>query len=115
MDLHLQIHRDQVGTWSINGLPGQSVARFDDLSEVLEYAKRECAWAPATIEFFIDGVYVIVHQNEGWPQRLCRPASTRRFSKLGDRLRRYSNRGNTRPLLSDRPLDHPLINHSAKM
>ncbi len=97
MELRLQIHRDQAGTWSIKGLPEQSVARFDDLSEALEYAKRECAWAPALIEFFVDGVYVVVNQEEGWPHRLCRPASAPKFAGIRDRLRRCGDRWDARP------------------
>jgi hypothetical protein len=92
MDLRLQMHRDEAGTWSIKGLPQQSVARFDDLSEALEYAKRECAWAPALIEFFVDGVYVVVNQEEGWPHRLCRPASAAKFAGISDHLRRCGER-----------------------
>lgn len=79
MDLRLQIHhRDPVGTWSITGLPGQSVAEFEDLSEGLEYAKRRCASAPAVIELFVDGLYLVVYQEQGWPHQLCRPAGYRR-------------------------------------
>lgn len=103
MDLRLQIHHcDRAGTWSINGLPRQAVARFDHLAEGLEYAKRECASAPAVIELFIDGLYAVVYQERGWPHQLCRPAGCRRagiggtarpssgatFSQICDRLRR---------------------------
>jgi hypothetical protein len=100
MELRLQIHRDQAGTWSIKGLPQQSVARFDDLSEALEYAKRECAWAPTLIEFFVDGVYVVVNQGDGWPHRLCRPASAPKFAGISDHLRRCRDRWDARPLFS---------------
>jgi len=102
MDLRLQVYRDPVGTWSIKGLPAQSVAEFEDLSEGLEYAKRGCASAPAVIELFIDGLYLVVYQEKGWPHQLCRPAGYRRtgigrtakpasasrFIQIGNRLRR---------------------------
>jgi hypothetical protein len=106
MDLRLQIHhRDPVGTWSITGLPGQSVAEFADLSEGLEYAKRECASAPTVIELFVDGLYLVVYQERGWPHQLCRPAGYRRigvgrtakpagaskFVQIGNRLRRCTD------------------------
>jgi hypothetical protein len=96
MDLHLQIYRDPVGIWSIEGLPAPSVAGFEDLSEGLEYAKRECAAAPAVIELFIDGLYLVVYQEKGWPRQLCRPAGnwstrvrrTAKFVQIGNGLRR---------------------------
>ena len=99
MDLRLQIYRDPVGTWSIEGLPAPSVAEFENLSEGLEYAKRRCASAPAGIEFFIDGFYLFVYQEQGWPHRLCRSAGYRRtdvrrtakFFQMGNRLRRCAN------------------------
>jgi hypothetical protein len=100
MDLRLQIQRDQVGTWSIKGLPGRSVVRFVALSEGLELAKRECAAAPAVIELFIDGLYLVVYQEAGWPRRICRPASVPKFAQISDLLRRCSDRWDTRPLLS---------------
>jgi len=96
MDLRLQVYRDPVGTWLIKGLPAQSVAEFADLSEGLEYAKRECASAPAVIELFVDGLYLVVYQEKGWPRQLCRPAGnwstgvrrTAKFVQIGNRLRR---------------------------
>ena len=74
MYLRLKIRRDQIGTWSVNGLPKQPAVRFDDLAEGLEYAKRECAMAPALIEFYVDDLYIAAYQEEGWLRQLCRPA-----------------------------------------
>jgi hypothetical protein len=106
MDLRLQIHhRDPVGTWSITGLPGQSVAGFEDLSEGLEYARRQCASAPATIELFVDGLYLVVYQERGWSHQICRPAGYRlagvgtttkpvsasKFARICGRLRRNTD------------------------
>jgi hypothetical protein len=105
MDFRLQVYRDPLGTWSIKGLPAQSVAEFEDLSEGLEYARRGCASAPAVIELFIDGLYLVVYQERGWPRQLCRPAGYRRtgirrtakpagaskFAQIGNRLRRCAD------------------------
>jgi hypothetical protein len=106
MDLNLQIrHCDQTGIWSIKGLPGQSVARFENLSEGLEYAKRECTSAPAVIELFVDGLYLVVYQKSGWPLQFCRsagyrpagiqntakPASASKCAQTGGRLRRNTH------------------------
>jgi hypothetical protein len=85
MDLHLQIYRDRGGALSIAGLPRQPVAHFADLSEGLQYARRECAAAPAVIEFRIDGLYMVVYQARGWPQQLCRPAHPAQPAQIGDR------------------------------
>jgi hypothetical protein len=105
MDLRLQICRDQGGPWSVKGLPRQSVAEFEELSQCLEYAKRECAAAPAMIELFTDGLYVAAFQERGWPRPLCRPGGVPRakfgttanpvraskFAQIGDRLRRCAD------------------------
>jgi glutamyl-Q tRNA(Asp) synthetase len=41
-------------------------ARFPSLSASLDYARRECAAAPATIELLIGGFYAVFHQEAGW-------------------------------------------------
>ena len=75
MQLSLEIYRDQDGGWLFKGLPNSPVRRFQGLSEGLEWAERECSSAPALIELHIDGFYAVVHQEQGWPHKLCRPAS----------------------------------------
>ena len=71
MSLRLKICRDNRGTWNVRGLPQHPLAQFPSLSASLDYARRECAAAPATIELVIDGFYAVVHQEEGWPRRLA--------------------------------------------
>jgi hypothetical protein len=68
MSLRLRICRDICGTWSVHGLSPLPVAHLPSLSASLDYARRECAAAPATIELLIDGFYAVVHQEEGWPR-----------------------------------------------
>src|SRR5262249_54907631 len=46
------------------------VAHLPSLSASFDYARRECAAAPATIELVIDGFYAVVHQEDGWPRPL---------------------------------------------
>src|SRR5262249_22044138 len=70
MSLCLQIVREPAGIWSVHGLTNRPVARLPSLAASVDYARRECAEAPATIEFMIDGFYAVAHQREGWPRRL---------------------------------------------
>src|SRR5215470_16392935 len=66
MSMHLRICHDTSGTWSVHGLSPLPAARLPSLSASLDYARRECAGAPATIELLIDGFYAVVHQERGW-------------------------------------------------
>jgi len=66
--LRLKICRDVSGTWSVHGLSPLPVAHLPSLSASFDYARRECAAAPATIELVIDGFYAVVHQEDGWPR-----------------------------------------------
>jgi hypothetical protein len=77
MSLQVKIRRDLWGTWSVHGLSPVPVAHLPSLSPSLEYARRECAAAPATIELFIDGFYAVVYQERGWPRRLVGPETDR--------------------------------------
>jgi hypothetical protein len=66
--LRLKICRDIWGTWSVQGLSPLPVLHLPSLSASLDYARHECAAAPAIIELEIDGFYVVVHQEDGWPR-----------------------------------------------
>ena len=68
MSLRLRISRDICGTWSVRGLSTLSSTHLPTLSAAFDYARRECAAAPATIELMIDGFYVVMHQEAGWPR-----------------------------------------------
>jgi hypothetical protein len=70
MSLSLQIVHELAGTWSVHGLANRPVAHLPSLAASVDYARRECAEAPATIEFMIDGLYAVVHQEKGWPRQL---------------------------------------------
>jgi hypothetical protein len=73
MSLCLQIVHDPSGTWSVHGLPGQPVACLASLTESIDYARKECGEAPATIELMVDGFYAVIHQELGWPRRFVAP------------------------------------------
>jgi hypothetical protein len=70
MSLCLKISRDVWGTWSVHGLPPVPVPNLPSLSASIDYARKACEAAPATIELFIDGLYVVIHQERGWPRPL---------------------------------------------
>jgi hypothetical protein len=70
MALQLKICRDLCGTWSVHGLSPVPVSHLPSLSTSIDYAREECAAAPATIELLVDGLYMVVHQERGWPRRL---------------------------------------------
>jgi hypothetical protein len=73
MTLRLQICRDGRGIWSVHGLSPQRATHFSSLPASIDYARRECAEAPAMIELMVDGLYVVVHQESGWPRQLVAP------------------------------------------
>ena len=75
--LRLKICRDRSGTWSVHGLSPLPVGRLPSLSASFDYARRECAAAPATIELVIDGFYAVVHQKDGWPRPPIVPEARR--------------------------------------
>jgi len=68
MSLRLKICPDVWGTWSVHGLSPLPVSHLPNLSASLDYARRKCAAAPATIELEIDGFYAVVHQEDRWPR-----------------------------------------------
>lgn len=73
MRLRLRICRDAWGTWSVYGLSPLPVSHLPSLSASIDYAAKESAAAPATIELLIDGIYAVIHQERGWPRQLLAP------------------------------------------
>jgi hypothetical protein len=70
MSLCLQIVHEPAGNWTVHGLANRPVAHLPSLAASVDYARRECAEAPATLEVMIDGFYAVVHQGDGWPRKL---------------------------------------------
>jgi len=70
MGLLLQIVHDPSGAWRVHGLPGQPVASLASLTASIDYARKQCAEAPATIELMVDGFYAVIHQELGWSRQL---------------------------------------------
>ena len=70
MSIQLKICRNARGTWSVDGPAALPASDLPSLSASLDYARKACDAAPATIELFIDGMYMVVHQERGWPRPL---------------------------------------------
>jgi hypothetical protein len=51
---------------------GKSV-EFDDLASALAFARAEAEEKSADIELLVDGLYIFIHQPEGWPHAVCAP------------------------------------------
>ena len=75
MSLNLQIRHDAGGTWSVHGLSARPATHLPSLSASIDYARRQCGEAPATIELIVDGFYAVAHQENGWPRELLAPAA----------------------------------------
>jgi len=73
MSLQLKICRDSCATWSVHGLSSVPVLHLPSLSAGIDYARRACGAAPATIELVVDGMYIVVHQDRGWPRQIVAP------------------------------------------
>ncbi len=70
MCLRIEICRDVGGTWSVHGLSPVPVSDLPSLSASIDYARQACNAAPATIELHVDGMYIVAHQERGWPKAL---------------------------------------------
>ena len=77
MNLQLKICRDVFGTWTVDGLSSGPMSHLRSLRASVDYARKACDAAPATIEFLVDGLYFVVHQERGWPRSLLAPATDR--------------------------------------
>ena len=69
-NLRIKICQDAWGTWSVHGLSPVPVPNLRSLSASIDYAREACNAAPATIELYVDGMYIVAHQECGWPKAL---------------------------------------------
>jgi hypothetical protein len=70
MSLQIKICREFGGSWSVHGPSPVPVSDLPSLSASLDYARQACDAAPATIELYVDGMYIVAHQERGWPKAL---------------------------------------------
>ena len=76
MSLRLKIYRETCGSWSVHGPSPMSISTLPSLSASIEYARKACNADPATLELFVDGMYLVVHQERGWRRQLVPPKPT---------------------------------------
>jgi len=70
MCLRIKICRDVGGTWNVQGPSPVPVSDLPSLSASIDYARQACNAAPATFELYVDGMYIVAHQERGWPKAL---------------------------------------------
>jgi len=79
MSLRIKICRDISGTWSVDGPLPASVSNLPSLSASIDYARKACDAAPAIIELYVDGVYIVAHQERGWPKALVSSGAGQKY------------------------------------
>jgi hypothetical protein len=61
------------GGWTLNCADTAKSVEFDDLASALAFARAEAEEKSADIELLVDGLYIFIHQPEGWPHAVCAP------------------------------------------
>ena len=67
------LSRDCNGIWRLAGSSDGCAPKFPDLATALDFARRTCDAEAATIEIWVDGLYICMHQPKGWPPSTCAP------------------------------------------
>ena len=57
------------------GTLGSEHVEFYNLPEALSFARADAEDGEADLELWIDGLYIFVHQDKGWPHRICNMAA----------------------------------------
>jgi hypothetical protein len=66
---------DARGVWTLTGMVGKKPTHFRDLPAAMEFARKDARGEEADIELWAEGLYMFVHQEKGWPHRLCARAA----------------------------------------
>src|SRR5215831_20809463 len=77
MNLRIKICHEVSGTWSVHGASPEPISDLSSLSASIDCARNACNAAPATIELYVDGMYIVAHQERGWPKALVASEKTR--------------------------------------
>jgi len=70
MSLQLKFSQDNCGTWSVHGLSSEPESNLPSLAASIDFARKACDAAPATLELFVDGMYIVIQQKSGWSRPL---------------------------------------------
>jgi hypothetical protein len=73
---------DARGMWTLTGAAGKEALHFCDLPDAVEFARKEARGGEADIELWADGLYMFVHQEEGWPHCLYARAPGQRTATM---------------------------------
>jgi hypothetical protein len=69
------LRRNAAGAWALTGALSDECIEFDDLLTALSFARADAKAGESDIELWIEGLYIFVHQNEGWPHPICSPST----------------------------------------
>jgi hypothetical protein len=67
-------------TWQLDGDAVGGSHRFANLPAAIDFARKMTKAAEALIELRIDDFYACVHQDAGWPHRICPPTNAASYS-----------------------------------
>jgi hypothetical protein len=62
---------DARGVWTLTGTVGKKPTQFCNLPAALEVARKDAGGEEADLELWAEGLYIFVHQENGWPHCLC--------------------------------------------
>ena len=65
------LRRTAAGAWTLTGALSDECVQFDDLPTALSFARADAEAGESDIELWIEGLYIFVHQDEGWPHPIC--------------------------------------------
>ena len=68
------LSRDRTGMWKLTGVSDACACSFPDLATALDRARQASDAEEATIEMWVDGLYICIHQPKEWPHRICAPS-----------------------------------------
>ena len=89
------LSRDRCGIWELADSNSARARSFPNLATALDFARVESDAEAATIEMFLDGLYICLHQPKGWPHPVCSPRHVIEHPVPRVRFRRPGNPGPT--------------------
>ena len=65
------LRRNAAGAWALIGVLSDECVEFEDLPTALSFARADAEADESDIELWIEGLYIFVHQDKGWPHPIC--------------------------------------------